>query len=74
MTGISWLQPVVLALGSSPWPVAGFLVGLGALLCLLLATYLPPEQVANNLAYLRAVTGQAGQARSWDAMRAGGGR
>lgn len=35
---------------------------------------LPPEQVANNLAYLRAVTGQAGQARSWDAMRAGGGR
>lgn len=35
---------------------------------------LPPEQVANNLAYLRAVTGQAGQARSWEAMKAGGGR
>ena len=35
---------------------------------------LPPEQVANNLAYLRAVTGQAGQTRSWDAMKAGGGR
>lgn len=35
---------------------------------------LPPEQVNNNLAYLRAATGQAGQGRSWDALRGGGGR
>lgn len=35
---------------------------------------LPPELVANNLAYLRAAIGQAGGNRSWDAMRAGGGQ
>lgn len=35
---------------------------------------LPPEQVANNLAYLRAAIGQAGANRSWDAMKAGGGQ
>lgn len=35
---------------------------------------LPPEQVANNLAYLRAATGQAGANRSWDALKAGGGQ
>ncbi len=35
---------------------------------------LPPEQVANNLAWLRAATERqpTGAARSWDAMRAGG--
>jgi Flp pilus assembly protein TadD len=32
---------------------------------------LPPEQVANNLAYLRAALGQGG-GRTWDALRAGG--
>lgn len=31
---------------------------------------LPPEVVANNLAYLRAVSGGAAAPRSWDAMRA----
>lgn len=30
---------------------------------------LPPAQVANNLAYLRAATGSAGQDRSWSAVR-----
>lgn len=30
---------------------------------------LPPATVANNLAYLRAATGGAGQDRNWDAMR-----
>ena len=35
---------------------------------------LPPEQVSNNLAYLRAALGQAGAGRSWDAMKAGGGQ
>lgn len=35
---------------------------------------LPPEQVANNLAYLRAAIGQAGANRSWDALKAGGGQ
>ena len=35
---------------------------------------LPPEQVANNLAYLRAATGQAGANRSWDSLKAGGGQ
>ncbi|ADG11866.1 tetratricopeptide repeat protein [Caulobacter segnis] len=35
---------------------------------------LPPEQVANNLAYLRAALGQAGGGRTWDALRAGGGQ
>ncbi len=35
---------------------------------------LPPEQVANNLAYLRAAIGQAGANRSYDAMKAGGGQ
>lgn len=35
---------------------------------------LPPELVANNLAYLRAATGQAGGGRSWDALKAGGGQ
>jgi Flp pilus assembly protein TadD len=33
---------------------------------------LPPESVDNNLAWLRAATGQAGAARSWDAMKTGG--
>ncbi|WP_425999177.1 tetratricopeptide repeat protein [Caulobacter sp. DWR1-3-2b1] len=36
---------------------------------------LPPESVANNLAWLRAATskpGPAGQSRSWDAMKSGG--
>jgi len=36
---------------------------------------LPPESVANNLAWLRAATsqsGHAGQSRSWDAMKSGG--
>jgi Flp pilus assembly protein TadD len=36
---------------------------------------LPPEQVSNNLAYLRAATGQkssAAQPRSWDALKVGG--
>ena len=33
---------------------------------------LPPEQVNNNLAYLRAAIGQAGANRSWDALKAGG--
>ena len=67
MTGISWLQPVVLAVGESPWPVAGFLVILGALLCLLLARYLPPDWLTQimglglwligDLVLLTAVTG-----------------
>lgn len=35
---------------------------------------LPPELVANNLAYLRAALGQAGANRSWDALKAGGGQ
>lgn len=35
---------------------------------------LPPEQVANNLAYLRAAIGQAGTNRSWDSLKAGGGQ
>lgn len=35
---------------------------------------LPPEQVNNNLAYLRAAIGQAGAGRSWDALRSGGGQ
>lgn len=35
---------------------------------------LPPELVANNLAYLRAAVGQAGQARSWEALKSGGGQ
>lgn len=38
---------------------------------------LPPEMVANNIAWLRAATGQttpAAAARSWDSVRAGGGR
>lgn len=30
---------------------------------------LPPEVVANNVAYLRAATGPAGPSRSWDAVR-----
>lgn len=34
---------------------------------------LPPEQVANNLAYLRAAIGQAGANRSWESLKAGGG-
>lgn len=33
---------------------------------------LPPEQVANNLAYLRAALGQGG--RTWDSVKAFGGR
>jgi Flp pilus assembly protein TadD len=33
---------------------------------------LPPESVDNNLAWLRAATGQAGATRSWDAMKTGG--
>lgn len=36
---------------------------------------LPPESVANNLAWLRAATSQprpAGQSRSWEAMKSGG--
>lgn len=35
---------------------------------------LPPEQVNNNLAYLRAAIGQAGASRSWDSLKAGGGQ
>lgn len=35
---------------------------------------LPPEQVANNLAYLRAAIGQAGANRSWESLKAGGGQ
>ena len=35
---------------------------------------LPPEQVNNNLAYLRAAIGQAGAGRSWDSLRSGGGQ
>jgi Flp pilus assembly protein TadD len=38
---------------------------------------LPPEMVANNLAWLKAATGQtpvAPTGRSWDSVRAGGGR
>lgn len=35
---------------------------------------LPPDQVNNNLAYLRAALGQAGSSRSWDALKAGGGQ
>lgn len=36
---------------------------------------LPPEMVANNLAWLKAATGQGGPApRSWESVRAGGGR
>ena len=31
---------------------------------------LPPEAVANNMAYLRAAAGPAGPGRSWDAMKA----
>lgn len=67
MTGISWLQPVVLAVGSSPWPVAGYLVILGALLCLVLARHLPPDWLTQimgiglwlmgDLVLLTAVTG-----------------
>lgn len=34
---------------------------------------LPPEQVANNLAYLRAALGQAAGGRTWEALKAGGG-
>ncbi len=33
---------------------------------------LPPESVDNNLAWLRAATGQAGATRSWTAVKAGG--
>jgi Flp pilus assembly protein TadD len=33
---------------------------------------LPPESVDNNLAWLRAATGQASPTRSWDALKAGG--
>jgi Flp pilus assembly protein TadD len=33
---------------------------------------LPPESVDNNLAWLRAATGQASATRSWDAVKAGG--
>jgi Flp pilus assembly protein TadD len=33
---------------------------------------LPPEQVNNNLAYLRAAIGQAGAGRSWESLKAGG--
>ena len=33
---------------------------------------LPPEAVDNNIAWLRAATGQASATRSWDAMKAGG--
>jgi Flp pilus assembly protein TadD len=33
---------------------------------------LPPESVDNNLAWLRAATGQTGGARSWNAVKAGG--
>ncbi len=33
---------------------------------------LPPESVDNNLAWLRAATGQASATRSWDAMKTGG--
>jgi Flp pilus assembly protein TadD len=33
---------------------------------------LPPEQVANNLAYLRAALGQGG-GRTWESLKAGGG-
>ncbi|WP_297515418.1 tetratricopeptide repeat protein [uncultured Caulobacter sp.] len=32
---------------------------------------LPPELVDNNLAYLRAATGQAGANRTWDSVRGG---
>jgi Flp pilus assembly protein TadD len=32
---------------------------------------LPPESVDNNLAWLRAATGQASPTRSWDALKAG---
>jgi Flp pilus assembly protein TadD len=35
---------------------------------------LPPELVANNLAYLRAAIGQAGANRSWEALKSGGGQ
>lgn len=37
---------------------------------------LPPEMVANNLAWLKAATGQGGApgARTWESVRAGGGR
>ena len=42
MSGISWLQPVVVAMDSA-WPVAGFVIVLGAGLCLGLAAYLPPD-------------------------------
>lgn len=34
---------------------------------------LPPEQVANNLAYLRAALGQGG-GRTWESLKAGGGQ
>jgi Flp pilus assembly protein TadD len=30
---------------------------------------LPPEMVANNLAYLRAATASGGGARNWDSLR-----
>jgi Flp pilus assembly protein TadD len=33
---------------------------------------LPPESVDNNLAWLRAATGQSSATRSWDAMKTGG--
>ena len=33
---------------------------------------LPPESVDNNLAWLRAATGQPSATRSWDAVRSGG--
>lgn len=33
---------------------------------------LPPESVDNNLAWLRAATGQTSATRSWDAMKTGG--
>jgi len=32
---------------------------------------LPPDVVANNIAYLRSATGPAGQTRSWEGLRSG---
>lgn len=35
---------------------------------------LPPEQVNNNLAYLRAALGQSAPGRTWQSLKAGGGQ